>query len=122
MQRTYPRIQSFLGSATAALVLLLGTASLPIAAQEPELIPMWDASDESNPATIDHGAWQEILDRYLLTDHPSGVHRFDYGALKANAEDRQKLGAYLRRLGHGSTPAPTPRPNRWPTGSISTTR
>ena len=81
-----------------ALVLLLCMACPPVAAQEPELIPMWDASDESNPATIDHGAWQEILDRYLLTDHPSGVHRFDYGALKDNAEDRQKLGAYLRSL------------------------
>ena len=59
---------------------------------------MWDASDENNPATIDHRAWQDILGGYLKTDHPSGIHRFDYAALKANAEDRQKLDAYLKSL------------------------
>ena len=81
-----------------ALILLLGAASLPVAAQDAELIPMWDASDDSNAATINHQPWQEILDGYLRTDHPSGVNRFDYGALKANAEDREKLGAYLMSL------------------------
>ncbi len=84
--------------AAATLALLLAMASLPTAAEDAELIPMWDASDESNTATIDHAPWQEILDGYLLADHPSGVHRFNYGALKDNTEDRQKLGAYLQSL------------------------
>ncbi|MXW51401.1 MAG: hypothetical protein F4Z84_14320, partial [Gammaproteobacteria bacterium] len=96
MKRTRPSLGSFLGSATAALAILLGMAGLPAAAQNAELIPMWDASDESNTATIDHAPWQEILDRYLRTDDPSGIHRFDYGALKASADDRQKLGGYLK--------------------------
>ena len=98
MKRTRPSLGSFLGSATAALAIVLGMTSLPATAQDAELIPMWDASDESNTATIDHAPWQAILDRYLRTDDPSGVHRFDYGALKANADDRQKLGAYLKSL------------------------
>ena len=98
MKRTRPSLGSFLGSATAALAILLGMAGLPAAAQNAELIPMWDASDESNTATIDHAPWQEILDRYLRTDDPSGIHRFDYGALKASADDRQKLGGYLKSL------------------------
>ena len=67
------------------------------AAAPPELIPMWDASDETNTATINHGAWQELLDAHLQT-HPSGIHRFDYGALKANAEHRRKLSSYLLTL------------------------
>ena len=84
--------------ATAVLAILLGLVSVPAAAKDAELMREWDASDESNSATIDHASWQQILDRYLLTEHPSGIHRFDYGALKANAEDRQQLGDYLDSL------------------------
>ncbi len=58
---------------------------------------MWDASDETNTAIIDHGPWQEILDAHLKA-HPSGIHRFDYAALKASAEDRKKLSTYLLGL------------------------
>ena len=98
MKRTNPSLGFLLGSATAALAILLGMASLPAAAQDAELIPMWDASDESSTATIDHAPWQAILDGYLVTDDPSGINRFDYGGLKANAEDRQKLAGYLQAL------------------------
>ncbi|MCZ0941644.1 MAG: DUF547 domain-containing protein [Gammaproteobacteria bacterium] len=98
MKRTRPSLGSFLGGVTAALAILLGMAGLPAAAQDAELIPMWDAGEESNTATIDHAPWQEILDGYLVADDPSGVNRFDYGALKANAEDRKKLGGYLQAL------------------------
>ncbi len=66
--------------------------------QDAELIPMWDASVESNTAHIDHSAWQDILDAYLITDHPSGINRFDYASLKANQADREKLGGYLQSL------------------------
>ena len=98
MNRTKSSLESFKASATAALAMLLAVVGLSAAAQDAELIPMWDASDESNTATIDHQPWQDILDGYLRTDHPSGVNRFDYGALKANEEDRQKLGGYLQAL------------------------
>lgn len=84
--------------ALASLLLLAMVASPAAAAPAAELTATWDASDEANAATIDHGPWQEILDRYLLTDHPSGVHRFNYGALKASADDRRKLDDYLKRL------------------------
>ena len=77
----------------AAAVLATAT----VAARPPELIPMWDASDETNTATIDHSPWQELLDAHLKT-HPSGINRFDYGALKASAEDRKKLTTYLLDL------------------------
>lgn len=98
MKRANSAFHGFLNAAIAALVLLLGPASQPATAQDAELIPMWDASDESNTATIDHAPWQKILDGYLVTDDPSGINRFDYGALKANAEDRRRLGGYLQAL------------------------
>ena len=66
-------------------------------AQSAKLIPVWDASDEKNVAAIDHTAWQEILNGYLRA-HDSGVNRFDYGALKANAGDFAKLASYLASL------------------------
>ena len=85
-------------SALASLIVLAVAASPAAAAPAAELTATWDASDEANAATIDHGPWQEILDRHLVADHPSGVYRFDYGALKASADDRRKLGDYLKRL------------------------
>ena len=67
------------------------------AAPEPELNPLWDASDETNTATISHQAWQELLDTYLTT-HPSGINRFDYGSLKANEEHSTQLASYVESL------------------------
>lgn len=58
----------------------------------------WAARDDANAATIDHSAWQEILDVYLRPDHPSGINRFDYGGLKANANHSAGLAAYLQGL------------------------
>lgn len=77
-----------------SLTLFSGAAS---AQNKFKLIPFWDASDESNAAQIDHGAWQEILDAHLRT-HSSGINRFDYGALKASADDTAKLAGYLSDL------------------------
>ncbi len=81
-----------------AVILLVATLLAAAAhAQSAKLIPAWDASDENSVARIDHGAWQEILNEYLRV-HDSGVNRFDYGALKANAGDFAKLASYLASL------------------------
>lgn len=84
-------------------VLVLAISSVVFAlklfaAQEPELIPMWNEFDESNTASIEHSAWQNLINTYLITDHPSGIYRFDYAALKANAEDFKALRDYLFSL------------------------
>ena len=78
----------------AGMILIAGIAT---AQQEPRLIPAWDASDETSAARIDHSAWQETLNGYLL-GHSSGINRFDYAALKANPEDSAKLVDYLASL------------------------
>lgn len=64
--------------------------------QTPESV--WDKSDATNTATIDHADWQAVLDTYLIADDPSGVHLFDYRALQANKADRQRLNRYLGHL------------------------
>ena len=87
------RIATILIGAT----LIAGAAN---AQPKSKLIPAWDASDETSVGRIDHSSWQNTLDGYLRV-HSSGINRFDYAALKANAEDKARLAdylAYLQRL------------------------
>lgn len=77
------------------LSLLTLTASLGYGQT---LESVWDKSDATNTATIDHADWQAVLDTYLITDDPSRVHLFDYRALQANTADRQQLNRYLGHL------------------------
>ncbi|MDE0367769.1 MAG: DUF547 domain-containing protein [Gammaproteobacteria bacterium] len=73
-------------------------ASFAASASKPELIPGgWDASVETNAFSVDHGAWQQLLDAHLKS-HPTGINRFDYGGLKASAADRATLADYLAYL------------------------
>ena len=80
----------------AAAAIAFGLVS-GCGAPAPRELAGWDASDETNTATIDHGSWQEILDGYVRTDD-SGVNLFDYAALSSNAGDTAKLSAYIDRL------------------------
>jgi hypothetical protein len=78
-------------------VFLLLWSSMLCAAPKSELIPFWNKSNESNPATIDHTAWQAILAGYLKANH-AGINRFNYKKLSANAVDNKKLDDYLSSL------------------------
>ncbi|MXY70301.1 MAG: DUF547 domain-containing protein [Acidobacteriia bacterium] len=78
---------------------LLGLAILAISCSPPqaERISIWDASDESNVARIDHGPWQDLLDGYVSTDR-SGVNVVEYAALAGNPADAATLAGYLEFL------------------------
>ena len=78
--------------AAGALAFAIGAAA---ASDHPAF---WGERDDANTEQIDHGAWQATLDAYLNADHPSGVNRFDYAALKANAADMGRLADYLASL------------------------
>ncbi len=58
-----------------------------------DVTSVWNRSDESSTAAIDHGPWQGILDRYLDTGDVSGINLFDYG--RVGAGDRELLRRYL---------------------------
>ena len=83
--------RALLGIAALAGGLATGTAQADSAL-------FWAERDDANTATIDHGAWQRLLDGYLRIDHPSGVNRFDYAALQNHAEHSQSLTNYLSAL------------------------
>ncbi|MCY4588335.1 MAG: DUF547 domain-containing protein [Bryobacterales bacterium] len=79
------------------LIVAALTAGSAYAQAKPKLIPAWDASNETSVDRIDHGSWQNLLDRYLRV-HSSGINRFDYAALKASAKDITGLADYLAHL------------------------
>lgn len=95
------RLMSFMGNKSwlaltvlvvvgVAILMLLQPASKPVANS------FWDASVASNTKGIDHSNWQQLLNRYLVSDHVSGVNRFDYQSV--NAVDKQLLDNYLQTL------------------------
>ena len=75
----------------------LCAAGTTAAAADVDHATFWAARDDANASTIDHSAWQKILDLHLRAAHPSGVNRFDYAALKASA-GHAELAAYLQTL------------------------
>ena len=85
---------------TALAVLAAGgwLGASNCASNGPEVLVSWAEHDDANFDTIDHADWQAILDGYLRTDDPSGIHLFDYGGLKANPADRERLQGYLAHL------------------------
>jgi hypothetical protein len=67
-----------------------------LAGPKAELWPLWQAHDSASTEVVDHSAWQAFMDKYLVTDHPSGVNLVRYGAV--SEADRKGLDAYLDRL------------------------
>jgi Protein of unknown function, DUF547 len=73
-------------------VLLLALFGAPKA----ELWPRWEKHDGASTESIDHGAWNVFLKKYLIAAHPSGVNRVRYASV--SPEDRKALKSYLDKL------------------------
>ncbi|MCL6415754.1 DUF547 domain-containing protein [Aestuariirhabdus sp. Z084] len=74
---------------------LLVLQSLPLsAAPASELWPLWQAHDVSSTLKPDHGAWQRMLDRYLV-EGASG-RLFDYR--QVSGQDKALLSDYLKQM------------------------
>ena len=83
------------------LALLLSiTGLLPAvsvqASPDAELIEFWASSNEKNVTRIDHSLWQATLDRYLVSEHFSGINRFDYQ--RVSTADKERLNDYLATM------------------------
>ena len=83
--------------ALPALVLSVAGGLLGCGAPDSVALAGWDLSDETNTERIDHGAWQELLDRYVVA-RETGVNLVDYAALAGNDGDTAELAAYLAYL------------------------
>jgi len=85
----------------ADLVLLLGvvlfaTSAFAQSVTPAELIPFWNDREADSKIFVDHSRWQSLLDRYLDSEHPTGVSRFDYAAV--SNQDQRSLNSYLNYL------------------------
>ena len=65
-------------------------------APKANLWPRWQKHDPNSFIVVDHIDWDLILQRYVNTDHPSGINRFAYS--KVTDEDRKTLKLYLLQL------------------------
>lgn len=82
--------------AAALVVLVEPAAAAKLFVPKLESWEMWEAADESSTRIIDHSAWQDLLDSYLVTDTGDGVYRFRYATV--SSDDRARLDAYLEQL------------------------
>jgi hypothetical protein len=78
-----------------SLELLLAAGSLG-AAPKADLWPRWERHDPASTIKVDHAAWNRFLNRYLVTDDPSGINRVRYGDV--TAQDKRELDSYIRDL------------------------
>lgn len=62
---------------------------------EADLWDRWTVHSEASSATIDYGAWDTFLARYLVA-HEDGVNRVAYG--RVDETDRRRLGDFLASL------------------------
>lgn len=77
-------------------LIALGFSMTTSAAPSSELIDFWDESDEDNTESVNHDQWQQILDKYLISDHESGINRFNYKSV--SKDDKKLLNTYIDTL------------------------
>jgi hypothetical protein len=75
---------------------ICGQFSIATAAPKADLWVFWDHSNEAGTASLDHSAWQEFLDTYLVTETDSGVYLVRYRAV--TDQHRKVLDAYIDDL------------------------
>ena len=83
--------------AVAVALAWLGVAEAQLfGPPKSNLWPRWEKHNAADTRTIDHGAWDAFVKKYLDTKHPSGINRMNYKAVAA--EDRKALDDYVKRL------------------------
>ena len=79
-----------------AFTALLGLGAASCAAPSADV--SWADHDPTSTEQVDHAEWQALLDDYLITDDPSGVHLVDYPKLQTNPADQERLDRYIDYL------------------------
>jgi hypothetical protein len=60
------------------------------------LWPHWQKHDPDSVVVVDHVDWNLLLQRYVKTNHPSKIYRFQYSSV--NEKDRKVLKGYLQKM------------------------
>jgi len=75
-------------------LVLFGSSSY--AAPKAKMIEFWNDYEPDSGLKMDHSAWDKILKKYVVSDHPTGVNRFRYDDV--SNEDKAAVQAYLTYL------------------------
>ncbi len=78
-----------------AALALVQFSTLAGAAPQATLIPYWQSHDPQSTLRLNHGAWNQLLQRYTIRDQ-TGVMLFNYAAV--SQQDRLALQHYLKTL------------------------
>ncbi|MBL6927757.1 MAG: DUF547 domain-containing protein [Rhodospirillales bacterium] len=77
------------------LLLLVLVPSAGIAAPDAELWGHWVTNDPKSTRSVDHKAWDDFLEAYVV-EEKDGINRVAYGFV--SKEDRAALQSYIERL------------------------
>ncbi len=69
--------KSFISFLLVFVWLQVGQAPV-LAAPKAKQIDFWNDSEEESGLKIDYSAWDSLLKKFVITDHPSRLNRFDY--------------------------------------------
>lgn len=97
VNRTLHQNNSLICCLFMSVVSLTSFCLSPVsAAPSPDLWPRWQTHVADSTKTVDHSPWENLLNKYLVTNHPSGINRFRYGDVSPT--DKQTLAEYLGYL------------------------
>ena len=77
------------------LVVLIGLSCASNAIAKKDWA-MWNSSNETNGAIIDHSAFDGFLKTYVVSNHPSGINRFRYADVSRG--DTKLLNKYIAKM------------------------
>jgi hypothetical protein len=56
----------------------------------------WDKRSNGSFTRVDHSDWDQLLTKYVVINHPSGINRFRYGDV--SRADEKRLDSYIETL------------------------
>lgn len=81
---------------TFFLILGISMGTVTFAAPKAELWPRWQANNSQSNISVDHAAWAQFLDKYLVIGKFEAVNRIRYVAV--SSADKDSLAHYLAEL------------------------
>lgn len=77
-------------------ILLIMISTSAFAAPKAELWPRWQTNDAQSNISIDHSAWAQFLDKYLVISQSDSANLVRYA--EVSATDKDSLNQYLATL------------------------
>jgi hypothetical protein len=81
---------------TLFLLLMVSIDTIAFAAPKAELWPRWQENNPQSTTRVDHSAWAQFLEKYLVVGTAGATNLVRYA--KVNPEDKASLAKYIKTL------------------------